>query len=225
MHNVTTPLEMATFPRRQQFEFYGAMELPNTTLCADVTVTALLAYCQQHQISSYRAVAYAMLSVAQQLPWMRWRIRDEGRTVVEHSVLSAGATMLGKDEQVRFTCTPFQPEFRAFDAAFKRHTQQAASSDTLFNQGTTNDDTDAFLYLTCLPWLRFTQFSNPMPIDRFDAVPRLAWGKYDVQGAETVMPVALQAHHGLADGLHLTQFYHALERMLAQPDQWLSPAQ
>ncbi|SHH95057.1 CatA-like O-acetyltransferase [Ferrimonas marina] len=212
-------LDMAQWPRRQQFDFFRSLGCPYFSFCAEVPVQPLLDYCQRERLSAYRAITYAMLLTANELPWMRWRIR--GEQVVEHPSLNAGLTALGQDGQVRFSRTPWSETFAEFDAQLEHNQREASASDTLFNQGHCNGDTDADLYLSCVPWLRFTQYNNPMPLNPVDSVPRIVWGKYGDSADGKTIPVVIQAHHALADGLHLAQFYQVLERHCQQPQSWL----
>ncbi|QIZ77769.1 CatA-like O-acetyltransferase [Ferrimonas lipolytica] len=212
-------IDMATWPRREQFQLYLQLDFPYVGLCADVDVTALLAHCDAHGISSYRAIIYAILLVSDELPWLRQRIRDQ--QVVEHDKVNAGITGLSEQQQLRFSRIPFAPSWPEFDAKAKQVAAEIKASQSLFN-ASIDEYEDAVIYLSCMPWLRFTQFTHPVPIKPHCSIPRMGWGKYDKQGERTVMPLSLQVHHGIADGLHLADFYRRLEQRFATPEQWLS---
>jgi len=68
--------------------------------------------------------------------------------------------------------------------------------------------------VSCLPWLHYSDLRQPVPHPA-DSNPRLTWGKYVTEGGRTHLPVTLLCNHALVDGLHLGQFYEALERELA----------
>ncbi|MBW3139531.1 hypothetical protein KUV56_08385 [Ferrimonas balearica] len=206
------------FPRQQQFEHYQDTALPYVGICADLDVHHLLAYCRQHQLSAYRAILFACTRVTEELTWMRWRIRDGG--VVEHQQLDCAVTAMGEDQQVRFTSIPWQPDWASFNAAAEAVLAQASASDQLYNGSP--EGTDNLVYHSCVPWLRFTQMVQPMPMNPACSVPRIMWGKYDVQPERTLMPLIIQAHHGLADGLHLAQFFQVLQSYLDAPERWLT---
>ncbi|MBY5923416.1 CatA-like O-acetyltransferase [Ferrimonas balearica] len=207
-----------TFPRQQQFDHYRNVALPYVGICADVEVQTLLAHCKAHGVSAYRAILYACTLVAQELPWMRWRIREDG--IVEHERLDCAVTALGEDQQVRFTSIPWQSSWSQFNEAAQQVLANASASPNLYNGEP--EGTDNLIYHSCVPWLRFTQMVQPMPMAPACSVPRIMWGKYDVQGERTLMPLVIQAHHGLADGLHLAQFFERLQDKFSAPEQWLS---
>ncbi|MBY5993719.1 CatA-like O-acetyltransferase [Ferrimonas balearica] len=212
-------LSPETFPRQQQFDHFQQVAVPYVGICADVEVQALLALCRAEGWSAYRATLYAIAQVAEELEWLRWRIRDG--QVICHDRLDSAITVLGEDNQVRFTTVPWQPDWPAFDRAAQKVSAEAAASTALYNGNPAGDEDDDLLYHSCVPWLRFTQMIQPMPLNPACSIPRIMWGKYDVQGARTLMPVVIQAHHALADGLHLAQFFQVLQRKLDEPGLWL----
>jgi hypothetical protein len=49
------------------------------------------------------------------------------------------------------------------------------------------------------------------------SIPRFAWGKYFREGGALKMPLSMQAHHGLVDGLHFGRFYELVQALLDDP--------
>jgi chloramphenicol O-acetyltransferase type A len=49
-------------------------------------------------------------------------------------------------------------------------------------------------------------------------VPRFAWGKFFDEGERRKMPLGVQAHHALMDGVHVGRFYETVQDYLDQPD-------
>ena len=74
---------------------------------------------------------------------------------------------------------------------------------------TQEDETD-LIFLSCVPWVAFTQVIQPVPIPA-DCNPRIVFGKYIREGEKTLMPLHIQCNHALVDGRHLGDFYQAFE--------------
>jgi chloramphenicol O-acetyltransferase type A len=51
-----------------------------------------------------------------------------------------------------------------------------------------------------------------------DYVPRFAWGKYFEEGKCLKMPLSVQGHHAIMDGIHMGKFYGLIEEYLKQPE-------
>jgi chloramphenicol O-acetyltransferase type A len=62
---------------------------------------------------------------------------------------------------------------------------------------------DNLLFMSAIPWVSFTSFMHPIHLHPVDSVPRFAWGKFFEQGGRLLMPLSVQAHHALLDGLHV----------------------
>jgi chloramphenicol O-acetyltransferase type A len=80
------------------------------------------------------------------------------------------------------------------------------------------------LFMTAIPWVSFTSFMHPMHLNPADSVPRFAWGKFFKERRRLKMPLGVQVHHALMDGLHVGRYYAEVERYLDHPEIWLPKA-
>jgi len=71
------------------------------------------------------------------------------------------------------------------------------------------------VYLSCLPWIHFRSMTHPVHTDRPDSVPRIAWGRYRLDGGVATLPVNIQVHHALVDGSHLGAFFEGVQASLS----------
>ena len=86
-------------------------------------------------------------------------------------------------------------------------------------------DRDDLLFLTAIPWVSFTSFMHPLHLHPVDSIPRFAWGKFFGDGDGLMMPLGVQGHHALMDGLHAALFYAEVQGYFLQPSSVLaSPA-
>jgi chloramphenicol O-acetyltransferase type A len=70
---------------------------------------------------------------------------------------------------------------------------------------------DDFLFLSAMPWVSFTGVQHAMHLTPADSVPRIVWGKYYQQEGRTFLPVSVQVHHALVNGLEIGRFFAFLE--------------
>ena len=80
---------------------------------------------------------------------------------------------------------------------------------------------DDLLFMTGLPWVSFTSMLHPIHMHPADSVPRIAWGKFFDQEGRTRMPVAVQVHHALMDGLHIGRYYQRIQEHFDHPESCL----
>ena len=56
-----------------------------------------------------------------------------------------------------------------------------------------------------------------MQLHPADSVPRFAWGKLFEEGEFLKMPLSVQGHHALMDGIHMARFYAEVQDYLDNP--------
>lgn len=54
--------------------------------------------------------------------------------------------------------------------------------------------------------MHFTSFSHARNWGTEDAIPKFAFGRFEAQGQHIWMPLSVEVHHGLMDGVHLGDF-------------------
>src|SRR5690606_28011801 len=82
-------------------------------------------------------------------------------------------------------------------------------------------DRDDLLFTTSIPWVSFTSFAHPTHLHPADSIPRLAWGKRFEAGDALKMPLSVQGHHALMDGLHMGQYFERVQACRSEPEQSL----
>ncbi len=70
------------------------------------------------------------------------------------------------------------------------------------------------IYITCIPWVSFTNLSHTVSLNKDDSIPRFAWGKYFEENGRILMPFSVQAHHSFVDGIHMGRYYDILQKYL-----------
>jgi chloramphenicol O-acetyltransferase type A len=204
-------INLQDWSRREHFELFNTFNHPHFNLCANVDLTMFHPYLKEHEISFSAAVIYVISRAANAIPEFRHRMR-EGE-VVEHETVSPSVTILVKNDLFGFCTIDYCRDFNEFAdrtatliAAVKEHP-------TLKDQPGRDD----LLFMTALPWVSFTSFTHPMRLHPADSIPRFAWGKYFEEGALLKMPLSVQGHHALMDGIHMGRFYAEVQEYLHHP--------
>jgi chloramphenicol O-acetyltransferase type A len=76
--------------------------------------------------------------------------------------------------------------------------------------------------MTPIPWVSFTSFMHPIHMHPVDSGPRFAWGKLFEDGESLKMPLSVQGHHALVDGVHVGRFNAQVQSYLNHPDSILA---
>jgi chloramphenicol O-acetyltransferase type A len=62
------------------------------------------------------------------------------------------------------------------------------------------------------------------PFDSTDSIPRFAWGRFYEEGDRLKMPLNLQVHHALLDGVDVGRFLLRVQEYLSDPEPVLGKA-
>jgi len=134
--------------------------------------------------------------------------------VVEHEIVHPSITVLTAEDLFTFCPLDYVEDFSEFVARATESITYARDHPTLENIPGRDD----FLYMTAIPWVSFTGFMHPTHLEPADSVPRFAWGKIFDDGRSLKMPLAVQGHHALLDGVHVGRYYQEVQEYLHHPD-------
>lgn len=208
-------LDPEVFPRASAFAHYQGFASPHMALTVEVDATRCVTEARAAGRSLFASVLHALTGAVREVPELRQRLRPtpEGLSIVEHAAVDPAFTVGVEGNRFAFASVPYEPDVDRFAAAVAAVSRALRDEAELTPFDGVRDDV---VYLSCLPWLRFTSLTHPVR-GADDVVPRIAWGKLHEQGGRVTMPVNVQVHHALVDGVHLGQFVQAVEARLEAP--------
>jgi chloramphenicol O-acetyltransferase type A len=209
-------IDLESWPRREHFRLYSGMEFPHVGICVQVDITQLWANRARVDASPTIVLAYVVTKAANRVPQFRQRIR--GERVVEHDVVHPLITVLGGDDLFGVLTLAYDPRFATFAADAEEHIAEAkdhASVAEFPHDQEGEFKRDDLLSITVVPWLSFTGFSLTRR-PQVDTIPLLAWGKVLEEGDRNLLPLFVNVHHSLVDGLHIARFVEHIEEEARQ---------
>lgn len=211
-------LDLDSWPRASTFEFYRDYELPFLGITAPVEVTETLERCRLKGYSFALASWFLCMMAANEIPEFRYRLRDDGVWV--HDQITVGTTVLNDNDTFAFCYYEYDRSFERFAAKAREAQQVLAASG---GQLEARDGQDDLIHGSIVPWVSFTNVINPRRFRSMDSVPKVVLGRYERRDGKFFMPVAVEAHHALVDGLHVARFFERFGELLANPRHMLSP--
>ncbi|HLF65093.1 MAG TPA: CatA-like O-acetyltransferase [Saprospiraceae bacterium] len=202
--------------RKKHFAFFQAMEMPHFSMVSPIPVRPLHEFIRDHHLHFTGTMVYLISKVANEIREFRWRIR--GDQVVEHELVHPSFTVNTDEADVFSFCyVNFTDDYHAFITSVSQAQKQMREAPSLEDI----PDRDDYLFMSAMPWVHFTGFMHAMHTPVRDSVPRLTWGKVRQTGDELLMPVGVQAHHGVVDGKHVGMFYERFAECCAIPERSL----
>lgn len=211
-----TYIELAAWKRAQHYAFYKDFGQPFFSITAEVDVSALHAACSAPGGASFfLASLFLSLQAANAVEAFRLRMRGQG--VWRHDEVHAGSTILLPDDTFTFATFPLVRDFQAFHAQGKEEIRSRTASPQMAAAA----GGDELIHYSVLPWIRFTSFTNALH-SAGDSVPKIVFGKYQQQEREQGqegrwhMPVSVQVHHALVDGIDVARFLEGFQQRLSR---------
>ena len=210
-------LDLDTWPRRDAFDYFRGFDKPYFNVCTRVNVARLKQGVADAGVGSLTLACYFIaLRLANLHEPFRWRI--EGQRVRVHAAVSGSTTVLREDESFGFADFDDQPDFAAFVASAGATIAASRAGQAPFEP---KPDAQACIHFTSLPWLHFTSFSHARNWGRQDSIPKLALGRIDSDGEHAWMPLSIEVHHALMDGLHVGRYVQDFQAALLDSAAWL----
>lgn len=210
-------LDLENWPRRDVFQFFLHFDKPYFNICVQLDVTKLLALRSRANFSPFLAYHYLALRMLNEVEPFHYRLRD-GKVLI-HDVVHAGSTLLLADDTFSFVYFDYHEDFSRFADETSRAIEKVRSGENKFLP---RDEHDALVHFTTLPWISFTSFSHARNWGREDSVPKLSFGRFTKQNDAVLLPMSVEVHHALMDGLHVGRFVNKLEAALDAPESFLN---
>jgi chloramphenicol O-acetyltransferase type A len=202
-------IDMEHWDRKTHFDYFRGMDYPMFSVCASVDVTQFLGYVKVKSLPFFHATVYAVTAAADTVVNLRYRIRDGA--VLEHDRVHPSYTAMDRETGLfKYVTVDMGGDIEEFVVRARDKEQKQKG---LFGDGR-DEARDDLVYLSCLPWVAFTQVTHTIALNKDDSIPRITWGKYYEDGGRTLMPLSLQVNHALADGFHIGKYFEALQEFL-----------
>lgn len=174
------------------------------------------AWCRATDVPFSLACWWAVLRATDAVPALRMRLRDDG--VWLHERIRIGMTVLKPDQAFTYAYVDDAADFERFVAGAKAELEVRLASTGL--QPTSGGDD--LLHGTVVPWVRFTGLKHARMGGSEGSVPRIALGRATPAEGGCRLPVSVEGHHSLVDGVHVGAFLTELEALLKAPQRTFS---
>lgn len=203
-------LDLDKWSRRKHFDLFRSYDRPFFNICANVDVTPLLEATRANpRRSFFLSALHLSTKAANEIEPFRFRLR--GDRVLVHEVIHPSSTVLRHDETFGFAYFRFDEDYDRFHEHGERVIRQVRDSAAVDPQ----DDRDDQIHYSVIPWITFTSFAHARRFGIEDSTPKIVFGKYVTGYGRTHMPISVEVHHALMDGLHVGRYFDLLAEYVA----------
>ena len=207
---MSKPIDLASWPRREHFDFFKDFDEPFWSVVADVDVTAAYANAKNAGVPFFLWYLYRSLAAVHGVEAFRYRIKD-GIPVV-YDRIKASATITREDKSFGFTCIPFTEDEMEFRANARAEIEAVKACTGL--RMTEHTEALDSIHYSAIPWINFRALTHARHFPLDDSVPKISFGKFIDQHGRLMMPVSITVHHGLMDAWEVSQHLELFQELL-----------
>lgn len=208
-------IDIENWNRKDHYNYFKQFDYPHFNICGNVDITNFYKYIKANQLPFFISILYAATRTANSIKEFRFRIR--GNSVIEHEIVSPSFTVMTDDEVFSFCTSNFAEKFEEFKISTLKQIKKVKSSISIEDEPGRDD----LLYITSIPWVSFTNITHPIKMNPVDSIPRISWGKYFEENSKIKLPMSVQVHHALVDGIHVGQYFNTIQEILDNPANYL----
>lgn len=203
-------IDLQTWNRKDSYHHYLEAVPCTYSMTVNLDVTVLLRTVKGNDLKFFPAILYAITQIVNKHPEFRMDL-DETQNVGYYSHCNPCYTVF-HDETETFTnvWTQYNTDFTIF--------MQNYNADMLKYQNNfehSKPATEKNLFnVSCIPWTSFTGFNLNLQQGYNYFPPIFTIGKYFTDADKTLLPLAVQVHHAVCDGFHLSRFLNEVQSLV-----------
>lgn len=203
-------LDIDNWNRKEHFEFFSQFDEPFFGIVAEIDCTDGYNFCKQNDIPFFMFYHHKAILAVNQIEEFRYRIR--GNDVIIFDTIHVTSTISRDDNTFAFSYVTYNHSFKEFAELFQSETDAIRSSAGLgLNENTGRLDV---IHFSTVPWIRFTGVTHARNFKNGESIPKITFGRYHRINEKLMMPVSVNVHHGLMDGLHVGKYFELFEHLI-----------
>ena len=209
-----TKIDKKNWERREIFDFFSSVSNPFYMVTFKQDVTNLHNYTKNHGISFYYGLVYLCNKAINDVDAFSYVTeRDEIFHLKERL---PSFTDLKKGSELFHIVTMDEGEIKGDIKAFCQRAAVKSSNQEEFI--CYEDEKEDLIYFSCVPWIEMTALTNERdlasPKAKDDAIPHIAWGRYENVDGRKVLHISIEVNHRFIDGIHIGKFYQKLTELI-----------
>lgn len=212
-----TAIDMESWNRKEHFEYYMNTVRCSYSVVVNVDITMLRKKIKAIGVKDYITQIYVLSSVVNKCPEFRMSLDENGQLGC-WDVVNPLYTVLHKEKET------FSSIWTPYDGSFEKFYTSCISDIDEFGTGAFSPKPNCpgnIFTVSSVPWIDFSAFNINVFSEGTYLLPIFTIGKYIEDNGKILMPLAIQVHHAVCDGLHVGRFIEKVRAMVDTCEQWL----
>lgn len=203
-------IDINTWKRKEHYLFFKDCQEPFFGITANVDCTKAYQAAKEKGLSFFLYYMYQSIKAVNGVEEFRYRISNGEVTC--YDTIHCSTTALNANDLFAFAFIPYTETFEEFYALGQKELAYIKSIDHMnVNEDSARED---IIHYSTIPWVSFTGLTHERNFSRPDSIPKITFGKLFSDGGKLLLPVAVNGHHSLMDGLHVGKYYELFQYLL-----------
>lgn len=200
-------IDRSTWPRNEVFEHYFSAIPCTYSLTTKLDITNVRA----KKLRLYPTMLHALTTVVNRHEEFRTAFNEAGELGVFGDMHPCYTVFHKETETFSNLWTEYTPDLSEFIRRYEEDLEKYGDNPAFFGK---SDLPKNSFTVSMLPWTTFEGFNLNLQKGYAYTLPIFTLGKFFLEGDRTLLPVALQVHHGVSDGFHTCRFLNELQALL-----------
>lgn len=200
-------INRSTWKREEYFKHFFS----NVPCTYSMTMQLDITRIRESYLSLYPTMLYCITTIVNRHEEFRTAL-DSHKNVGIYDYLTPCYTVFHKESETFSNIwTPYNEDYTAFCAAYECDIREYGSVERMDAKPDVPENT---FPVSMIPWSTFDGFNLNLQKSYSYLLPIFTMGKFkDVKG-RCLLPLAVQVHHAVCDGFHLSRFINELQEMI-----------
>lgn len=204
-----TRIDCNTWSRGKLFRFYIDKMRMVMSMTVDVDVTRLKDYAKKNAIAFYPLMLWTVSKVINSHEEFKYGWDAEGNLIRWDFVSPSYTDFHPEDESFTKMVTEYAEDLFTFCDRVKADRERHKN-----DRGISEEQKPNFFDVSCLPWVKYKHFDIRVFDEGRFLAPVVTWGRYERENGRLMMPLTMNIHHAVADGFHLSRFFHEVQEVI-----------
>lgn len=200
-------LDIETWNRKQHFKHFSAMKDPFFGVTIPFDVSTAYQFSKKENLSFFGKYLHDCMKAINGVEAFKLRIENEN--VIKFDTIHASPTIMRTDKTYGFSFVKYNDDLFIFLKNLESEKERIINSNTLYPPINGLD----CIHCSALPWFTFTGHKEPVS-GLQDSVPKLAFGKFEMNNNLHKMNVSISVNHALVDGYDVGLFVEKFQYYL-----------
>lgn len=205
------PIDLETWKRAPYYLHFYEQTRCTYSLTTNLNITALLQHAKSKGVKLYPILLYALTQVVNRHEEFRTTINKDGVLGFWQESVPSYTIFHPSDETFSTLWTESRGGLEEFLVSYASDMATYGHNSGLCIKP---EMPESIFHVSSLPWTTFTSFNINVFSDGSYLLPIFTWGKYVDNQGECLIPLAVQVHHAVCDGFHVSRLISELQEQL-----------